>query len=192
MSLLVVPDFAPADLIEDALAYRQGIEDLQQGFTDRKKLHVAENHPLTERVNIMIAELLARDDIRDTIRPWSDHSWRCAFNKSPGSMEVGISRYQANGIGYVWHVDHADGLRRILNFVINLNDVRGGELQWCDAPMEMHQLQPDCPEEDRFHANPLGTIAPSKGQLVIMPSHYPHRVMPSPDLRITLHGHIRL
>lgn len=190
--VLVFDDFLPADMISRALKFRKGYEHLQQGFVDRKKLFIHENEPLFDELTFLISTRLIEPDVEEVTARWTDYSWRCVYSRCPGTYEVGVSRYQPGGSGYTWHTDHADGLARVLNFIIFLNDVEGGELEWCSDAMAQHQMQSDCPDELKFDAEPEGVVETRKGRLVIAPAHYPHRVRTSPSLRVVLHGHMRI
>lgn len=190
--VVVVRDFYSPEEIQAALDYRKGFEQMQyQNFTQRKKLFIPDGD-FKNTLGDKLGRLMIQPQFREIIRPWTDHSWRCIYNASPGSIEVGISQYRVGGPGYRWHIDHADGNRRVSNFIINLNSVPDGQLEWCSAAMENDQLALNCPLEDMFQGPAEGYVDPVPGQLTILPSHYPHRVCPSPEIRITMHGHLRL
>lgn len=187
--VITVEDFLSSSEITEALEYRKGFEEISvfQNHTHRKKLNVQGEYK--SRIQMKLSVLMASEEFRDAIAPWTDHAWRLIYNASPGTFELGISRYQAGGAGYRWHCDHADGFRRISNVIMTLNQVEGGELEWTTAPMTNEQLELECPEEKWFQGPAEGVALPIPGQLIVMPSHYPHRVCPSPEMRISMHGH---
>lgn len=191
--VITVADFLSSSEITEALEYRKGFEEIStfQNHTARKKLNLPDGE-FKSRIQMKLSTLMASDDFREAIAPWTDHAWRLIYNASPGTLELAISRYQPGGRGYRWHCDHADGFRRVTNVIINLNQVHAGELLWATAPMTNEQLHLECPEEEQFHGPAEGAAKPIPGQLIVMPSHYPHRVCPSPEMRITMHGHQQL
>lgn len=192
--VVTIDNYLTPAQIDDWIALRVGYEELEiKPHTTRKKLHMPQNHPLVQAFFDQLATTFTQPWFSDLIEPWCDYAWRCVYNQSPGEMEIGLSRYAPNGTGYRWHVDHADGLRRILNFMVSLKTVPGGEIEYTDEPMHPRYCVSELPPEEQFQPkHTLGRVGAVAGRLVLMPAHYPHRVLPSPEMRISLHGHVKL
>lgn len=188
--ILLFTNFLDADEIARARAYKTGqlMPDIGE-TTGRYKLEIPENSEFATWLFDKIMLRLIQPDVIDAIEPWTDFAWRSIYNCSPGTMEAGISKY-IPGHGYRWHVDHATELRRVLNFIINLTTVHAGELLWTTAAMPPELMLLGAP--DNFDPYIEGHVNPIAGQMVVMPAHYPHKVLPSPENREVLHGHMRL
>jgi len=127
----------------------------------------------------LFVRLLFNDEFRKMLEPFTDFSFRTVAMNVTSDLELGISEYKKDGF-YDWHVDNVS-YKRILNVILFLNTPVGGELQ---LSKQMYH------EDTKKDLVPEFTYKPQKYEMIVFPSHYPHRVLPVKEgNRIILHGH---
>ena len=147
--------------------------------------------PHTTVPNI-IEKLIWSKKVRKKILPLGDLSWKWFLIGKTVGFEVQATFYSKPDDHYDWHVDHVHlkndlSAGRVLNYILYLTELKGGELQLSDD----FGLADSPKRNIDYHVGM--TIKPEKNKLVIIPSWIPHRVLPTPKgERITINGHIGL
>jgi len=127
------------------------------------------------------------EKVKKHVNDFKDLSWRMLLSDMPVNFEVQVTKYPSDAtLGYDWHTDHITPMRRILNWILYIEDnFEGGEL------LISEKLIRGTP--GRNVEFPIGqSIKPKKNRLVMMPSWMIHKIKPvtSGLPRVTINGHI--
>ena len=144
-------------------------------------------HPKPDTViSNIIEKMLWSKKVTEPASKFGDLSWKWFVCRFALGFEVQVTSYKLKN-HYKWHVDHADGDGRILNYILYMTEVDGGELEVCDITT----LKIGTKAGDKYHKTI--SIKPKKNRLVIIPTWIIHRVNPvKTGNRITINGHIKI
>jgi len=181
--VIIHDNFFSKETLEDLVEGRYivaSVKDESTPCTTRRKLNIHHDKMVAEMGTFMNSDKLC-----DAIRDWQDLSWRAVYNGAIKAQESALSIYQP-GDGFDWHVDHCE-FPRILSWLVALNEPRGGELEWTTDPF------PGGPNAHKeFQPGWIERQPPTLNTLVLMPTYYPHRALPTYGERYVLHGHFRI
>lgn len=159
------------------------------GLRNADRWYPTEKEMYSETV-IGIAKTLMEDKtMMDKVKSIPDLSWQVWKPNEPFSYEVQYTRYKSNGLdAYMWHFDHGNGQRRVLNYILYLtDDFDGGETD-LSADLALNY-------DNGITAHKINyTIKPERNMLLMFPSWIMHRVRPSfsGGIRKTLNGHVQM
>jgi len=150
-------------------------------FVNFKRWFPESGHKIANITDLVIFN----ENIKKMVDKFRDLSWRSYLADVNHKFEVQITKYKPKD-QYDWHDDHRTKDKRILNWIIYLNDdFEGGELLLSDV-----LIRDSIVEYKKYKISQ--TIKPKKNMLVMMPSWTLHKVNPviSGNPRLTLNGHI--
>ena len=169
------------------LTYEDQRMDVFGKVTHRTKVYETDN------ARKVIANILTNNVVHASASQMHDLSWHLYYSMTANKFEVAMSRYPAGEGFYRWHTDHGTDPNsgdpvRVLTFVLFLNSCDGGELEISKEYATAEHLT----EKGWNDFTPVCQYAPEPGNLIMFPTHYPHRVLPCKTVREVLHGHVTL
>jgi|31_taG_2_1085359.scaffolds.fasta_scaffold16774_3 Rps23 Pro-64 3,4-dihydroxylase Tpa1-like proline 4-hydroxylase len=180
-------DFFPPDVlqeIKDEISKKSLLvknkEDWKDGGKEYSRWHPDSSSLIVKRVY----DALYQPKVKEVVSKKADLCWKW-FVSMPTSIEVQVTAYNP-GDKYDWHQDHIGKEKRMLNYIIYLEEPEGGGELLVSNYTGSDQDKELNPEMDYL-------IRPTPNTCVIMPSWMLHKVNPvKGGKRLTVNGHVQL